>query len=149
MLQKMTNLVPLFLLIWGSACSDPAAAQQKAWESVMAIHDEIMPWMGEMNSIAKEVKSRLADETLSEGQSSQLRTALESLESADAAMWKWMNNLKQLDKLQAEETHEAIMDYLMKEEAAIIALKDQMKSSMEEGKAALAASLSSTENSNQ
>ncbi len=148
MLLKITNLVPLFLLIWGSACSDPAAAQQKAWQSVMAIHDEIMPWMGEMNSIAKEVKSRLADETLSEAQSSQLQAALASLDSADATMWKWMNGLKQLDKLQAEETHEAIMDYLMKEEAAIIALKDQMKSSMEEGKAALAA-LSSTENSNQ
>lgn len=133
---------------WMLACSDPEAAQQKAWDGVMVVHDEIMPWMGEMNRITQDLKAKVADPSLSVEVASQIQTAVQNLDAADAAMWRWMNSLRNMDELRATETHEAIMAYLAAEKQSIEELKMQMQSGMDAGKALLA-SFSGDENQKQ
>lgn len=134
---KLFFLVSLVGSLVFSNCgtkTNPEEAQQKAWEEVMVIHDEIMPWMGELNSIASKIKAGLEVETQTEAVSEELRKALEALEAADAGMWKWMNELKQLDKLRADKSADEIMTYLVDQKAAIAAVKAEMETSMAEGK---------------
>lgn len=134
---KLFFLVSLVGGLIFSGCNakiNPEEAQQKVWEEVMVIHDEIMPWMGELNSIATKIKAELGAGDQTEEVAAQLKTALDALESADGAMWKWMNELKQLDKLRADKSADEIMAYLAEEKAAITAVKVQMESSMAEGK---------------
>ncbi len=151
MLARTLNTVFLAGVLSFSACtntSNEPAAEQQLWEEIMVVHDEIMPWMGELNSIARGVKDKIASGELTEAALSEWQASLGTLESADRAMWKWMNELQQIDKLRQDKSHQEIMDYLAAEKAAIEEVKNLMASSMASGKLLLE-SATSTENPEQ
>lgn len=117
------------------ACSNAQqeTAQQKAWDEMMVIHDEVMPRMSEINALAKIIEASLADTTLN----TELRTAaqqtLADLETADKAMWDWMYGLQHLPDLRADAQHEDILRYIEVETAKISEVKTAMLNSIEAG----------------
>lgn len=117
------------------ACSNAQqeTAQQKAWDEMMAIHDEVMPRMSEINALAKSIETSLADTTLNTELRAAAQQALADLEAADKAMWDWMYGLKHLPDLRADTQHEDILRYIETETAKISEVKTAMVNSIEAG----------------
>lgn len=109
--------------------------EQKAWDEMMVIHDDVMPKMSAINAAARDLKDwgTANRETMANGDLERISVALTNLSVADDGMMNWMNGLKQLDKLRAESDHAAIMRYLDTQTQIIAKVKDQMLSSIEEG----------------
>ena len=99
------------------------------WEAVMAVHDEVMPKMGELSSLKKDLKNLPQDSLVQAG--------ITELTLAEDAMWDWMHELRPHDEIEqmAQEEAEA---YLTQEKEKISAVKDKMLHSMETAKSLLA-----------
>lgn len=130
--------LPLFF----SACANQQATdtegstEQEAYEEMMAVHDEVMPRMGEINRLSRQLRSAYETvDTTDRELLGQIDNAVRALEEADQGMMAWMNmnagNL--LEKLRADKTHEEIMAYLKKEKAAISEVAEKMRSSIAQG----------------
>ncbi len=107
--------------------------QQKKWEEVMAVHDEVMPRMSEVNRLTEQLKERM--ETAPEAEKQELSQAVQQLEAADKGMWDWMYGIKQLGELRDSLAHEGIVEYLNTEEKKIAEVRDQILSSIDNAKA--------------
>jgi predicted transcriptional regulator len=132
----------VFSLMYFASCGGPNQAeldqQQQEWEAVMAIHDEVMPKISEMNQISRELKKVEERETeLFETYQDRILGSKQKLEDAEEAMFSWMNEIKQLDKLRADKSHEEILAYLAEEKVKITAVKEAMLESLEDGLALL------------
>ncbi|HHL51879.1 MAG TPA: hypothetical protein ENJ39_00755 [Flammeovirgaceae bacterium] len=90
----------LVILLWGIACARQTATdsdcatlacqRQQAYDQVMAVHDEVMARMPQLDSLAGLLKERLNTPTDSL-QAVEVQQALTALEAADQAMWDWMH----------------------------------------------------------
>ncbi|MDX1940078.1 MAG: hypothetical protein SFU99_05965 [Saprospiraceae bacterium] len=131
----------LIFLILGSfalSCDQTAkqqAQEQQLWDQVMAVHDEVMPKMGEMNQLSRDLRTKLEelDTTLTE-QREQMMMGIRALEQADEGMMSWMSAIEPLDELHENKTHEEIMAYLKEEQQKVSKVKEDMLKSIEEGK---------------
>ena len=131
----------LFFAMCTSSCSTSTpqekkettiTIQQKSWDEVMVIHDEVMPKMSELNKISKQLKEKsqvIRDEVLQP----KIIMAIEALEKADEGMWSWMHGLQQLKALRQEKTHDEIMIYLSGQLTAIKKVKIDMEESTKNG----------------
>lgn len=115
--------------------------QQKAWDEMMVIHDEVMPKMSDINRINNDLQTWAVanKEKMTSGDLERIAVGLKELTAADDGMMNWMNGLQQLDGLRAELGHDAIMSYLNEQSEIITKVKDQMLSSIAEGQALLTA----------
>ncbi|MGD1842109.1 MAG: hypothetical protein ACFB0B_14615 [Thermonemataceae bacterium] len=116
-----------------SACEEqnPKLAQQNALEKeVMAIHDSIMPRMGQLKALKKAFKDSLAisaaDSTVDNPFETTLQSNLAALDEADKAMWDWMHNYQAPDSVQID----ANLIYLEEQKKLILEVKEKMESSM-------------------
>jgi len=104
----------------------------------MAVHDEVMPKMGDLNRLSRGIRAQMDTvppiDTLLKLQQLDL---LIRLEKADEGMMVWMKELKILDELRATKSHQEIIRYLESEKVRIGAVRDSMLASIEAGKAAL------------
>ncbi|HMQ64524.1 MAG TPA: hypothetical protein PKE06_27820 [Flavilitoribacter sp.] len=109
----------------------PAEEQSGAglWEEVMAVHDEVMPKMGELSSLKKDLRNLPQDSLVQAG--------ISELTLAEDAMWDWMHGLKPHDEIE-EMGQEEAQTYLEQEKEKISAVKDKMLHSMETAKSLLA-----------
>jgi hypothetical protein len=141
----------IFILIAGwmmivSSCGGNKAEEQKKQQEalakeVIAVHDEIMPKMGELMSLKKKVKAKAEAWTATPGEGTEAKTAeaeeiVAALEAADKAMMDWMH---EYNGGQGLYEHEAIMEYLNGEMEKIKKVKEDMLSSMERANAFLEA----------
>ena len=57
----MRQTIFLFLLIAlaFSACNTEQSAQEKLWDEMMAVHDEVMPKMGDLNRLSRNIRAQL------------------------------------------------------------------------------------------
>ena len=144
--MKLQNSVALFLffaLVFHSCTSPGAAKQEKqteleAFESMMSIHDEVMPKMGEINRLSRKLKQSFERmDTTDRELMGKIDNTLRALEAADQGMMAWMNMNAGgvLEKLQAEKGHEEIMAYIKSEETTIKTVAEQMNTSIAQGKA--------------
>lgn len=130
-------LLPLFIL---SACNQnasekdelaeaPDAVAQKRSE-VMAVHDAIMPKMGALMNLKKQLreKASVLDSTniAHEEQFDSIQLSIEQLEAADEAMMQWMRTYK--DPAGSISDNEAIA-YLKQKEQEILKVKVGMQES--------------------
>ncbi len=72
--------------------SESTAEQQKAeadqkWEELMALHDEVMPEMGEVNRIKRTLRSM---ENIPEAMQAEVAQMITRLDKADESMMSWM-----------------------------------------------------------
>jgi len=106
------------------------------YDQMMAVHDEVMPRMGELNRISRSLKEyRENHPEMTDAIRQRIEQAIEQLEAADEGMMSWMGTDRKPETLRGKDMeHQAIMDYLKKEEAAIRQVKQDMEQSMENGR---------------
>jgi len=134
----MNKLQALFLLplLLFTACMSPKQKEENLAKEVMAIHDEVMPRMGEISSYRRELKQKLqAQEFQFSAETRQERLAMErlvtKLDSADKGMMDWMHNYNGGQDLY---THKEIMEYLEGEKKKISDVKVYMEATLDETK---------------
>lgn len=127
-------LLALVALAGLSACANNKAEetdQQKLWDEMMVVHDEVMPKMSDINALSKQMEAALSDTTLTEELRDAARKSLYDLQAADKAMWDWMYGIQQLPDLRTSKKHEEILQYLQEETTKIMAVKSSMLASIE------------------
>jgi len=144
----MNRIKTLFLAVIigfaALACeSGPSEEEQQnsMKDEVMEIHDEVMPKMGEMNTLKNELladaESLAIDSTNVENieKSNTLKQIAAELEEANKSMMDWMRNYKpNFD----EQTHEEIMQYLEEQKMKAGEVKNKILTSIEKAKAKIA-----------
>lgn len=131
-------LLALAFLAGLSACGTnqaQEAEQQKLWDEMMVVHDEVMPKMSDINALSKQMEAATADTALTDELRDAARKALYDLQAADKAMWDWMYGLQQLPDLRNGKKHEDILKYLQDEIGKITEVKNAMLGSIEAAEA--------------
>lgn len=126
--------IPFLFSCSGGAEESQNAEQQKLWDEMMAIHDEIMPAMGEIFKYSKELQTHLDSTEVETALQSEIEATIEQLNQADDGMMDWMAALKQPSELKESMNHKEIMEYLKTEHEKIEVVKQQMEESIENGK---------------
>ena len=131
----------IFAFILAACGANKAEEQKKQQETlakeVMDIHDEVMPKMGELVSLKKQVKQLVnnwtADSlnTSNDVKITEAGTLIEKLEAADKGMMDWMH---EYNGGQGLYEHDLIMEYLNAEKVKITQVKTDMNASMDEAK---------------
>lgn len=140
-MRYLTTLLIVFLTLSLTSCKEhkeePAKNQMA---EVMAIHDEVMPRMGEIAKLVGELKP-MVDST---AQGQKYEAAVEELQIAHKSMMDWMQNFgNRFDPdeiLHGKELTEQKQEWLDEEEERVRALRDQINSSIEKAEAVLAES---------
>lgn len=107
--------------------SSEAEKEHILYKEVMAIHDEVMPLMGELMAMNKKIKNK--------DSSSQKATELVVyLEEANESMMDWMRKFNpNIDNM----THEETMNYLEEEKKKIVEVREKMLSAQNKASAFL------------
>ena len=94
MLHKLPFLSILFgLLLFSSCKSEHSTEVQKLYDEVMVIHDEVMPEMGTIHKLKKQLKGLLKNPSATLDQAD-VKKNIEALDQADEAMMDWMHQFK-------------------------------------------------------
>lgn len=123
----------LFFSCGGGSVAAPEAEEQKLWDEMMAIHDEVMPAMGDIFKYSKGLKTYLDSTEVDAALEAEIEAILEQLDKADEGMMDWMAELKQPGELKKTLSEKEVLDYLKKESEKIKVVKTQMEESIEEG----------------
>jgi len=116
-------LIFLCLIALFSSCREKSTLEQE----VIAVHDEVMPKLGELNKDRKNLQAILKS-TTDETVKAELLAAITSLEKADDGMMDWMSDWK----VPSEPTEQK--PYLEKEMIRINKVKTDMLESMRTAK---------------
>lgn len=136
-MKKIFRVLTGILLLYIFACqsNDPNhIAQESLKDELMVVHDEVMPRMGEIHKLKKQLK-KLSSKSIEGTDNSDLeeiRNAIKDLEKADDGMMEWMASFKSPSKLRGEKSHDEIMNYLKDEKIKIEQVKVDMTKSIEQ-----------------
>lgn len=112
------------------------SAQQKLWDELMAVHDEVMPKISNIHKLSRQLRNHQETTSgLSSEVTANINGTVEMLDAADESMFSWMNNLRQLKPLQDTEKHKEILSYLKSEQEKMNKVKADMLNSITEGAA--------------
>lgn len=136
--MRQTAFLFLMIALTFSACNTEQSAQEKLWDEMMVVHDEVMPKMGDLNHLSRDIRAQLDTvppiDTLKKLQQLDL---LIRIGKAEEGMMAWMSELKLLDDLRATKSHKEIIQYLETEKQRIGAVRDSMLAGIEAGEAEL------------
>ncbi|MBK6904066.1 MAG: hypothetical protein IPH04_15030 [Saprospirales bacterium] len=121
----------------GSHTEEQLATQEQKRLEVMAVHDAVMPFMSDLNRLARQLKP-LSQEgsTLGEDEREVLWDVVKRLEQADEGMMSWMGEFQNnLDPMRDSTDHQGVMNYLEAELGKVKEVENQMRSSMQDGEA--------------
>lgn len=121
-LYTVLSIFSISLLLYSSCGPKKITPQSELQDSVMAIHDEVMPKMRDIYKLRKGLKKKaklVPDD-------SQVNLILESLQSADDAMMDWMASYDA-----PSEGAKGAMEYLAREKAKIEKVRIEMLSAIE------------------
>ena len=121
-------VISVYLLTYSSCGPKKITPQSQAHDSVMEIHDDVMPKMKDMYRLKKGLKNKIK-EGLSDDQIAQVIHLRESIEKADDAMMDWMAGY---DK--PSEGAAGAMEYLEREKVKIEKVREEMLSAIENAK---------------
>lgn len=149
-------------VIWLSSCQPSPSAEesknitqaQDIYSEAMAIHDEVMPRMGEIMQLRQAIETRIdslhqLDSAVYADTVQYMQFVARNLQYADQAMMQWMRNVKKVPGLaeaqtayQDEMSMETgdttnIVQIQQSQKTAIEQVKQQMESSIEEAKSVL------------
>ncbi len=100
-----------------------AEKQKQLVAEIMVVHDEVMPMMNKIEEIQKQLRTELPkikDNVLK----NKVLSSLSGLESADKAMYDWMDNYK------AEPEPSIAMQYFTEEKVRVDAMAEKVKSAI-------------------
>ncbi|MAT53636.1 MAG: hypothetical protein CMN32_04090 [Saprospirales bacterium] len=118
---------------------DPAVASQDSLRDVvMEIHDAVMPKMGEINRLQRELRKwKEAHPDAEPATKEEILKTLDWLTKADEGMMDWMAGFSQPANLRDSLSHEAIMEYLAGEQKKVQVVYDDINGSIAAAKALL------------
>ena len=94
MLKKLSFLSIMFGLLFFTSCKSGYSPEvQKLYDEVMVIHDEVMPEMGTIHKLKKQLKSTLK-ETSDDLSKENITNNIKALDLADDSMMEWMHQFK-------------------------------------------------------
>ena len=138
---QLSSILLLFTLV---ACQNSGPASQQSLEEeklhkkILAIHDEVMPRMGEINKLRKKLVESLDAGTFkSEEDIKAAKEAVQYLENADEGMMQWMHDYKKPSELQKDKSPEEVMAWLKEEYKKVEKVKYDIQTSIKEAKALL------------
>lgn len=124
----------LFLSIY--SCKGPVENNNSQMETVVAVHDELMPKMVEITRLQEQLTSALPDSVRTKEQSK----TIDDLGLAHDAMMSWMRDFGQAfdfeEITQGKPLTEAKKDSLNKYEQSVLELQDQMLTAISNGQEA-------------
>ncbi len=124
MLNKLTILSLLFgLLLFGSCKSGYSPEVQKLYDEVMVIHDEVMPEMGTIHQLKKQLKKALPN-AQGDIDKQVINDNIRMLDFADDSMMDWMHQFK----VPEEGSEEQKLNYLMDQKEKMGLVSKDMKS---------------------
>lgn len=131
----MNNLKLIFLVIivtW--ACAGPQTPEgierEKLYDEVMTLHDEVMPYIGQMKKLKKKIQ--ITQKELEEGQDTTiLSNCYNKLVSADKGMWDWMYAQGEYDNIS---TVDSSILFLKKQKLVIEIVNKEIKEALICGK---------------
>lgn len=109
-----------------------ASPNQALYDQVMDVHDEVMPKVGEINRLQRELKEKIASSPdMVAERKAELEQVISNLDSASNAMMTWMHEFNPLpDSVDQEKARE----YLETEMERIRKVKTLMLESIEKAK---------------
>ena len=122
-----------------SACGGSGSSPSELETQVMAIHDEVMPKMGEINQQSQRLSAELAKLQASEdpdpARVNQLEATISDLKDADQKMRTWMRNYaKDYVKEKEHMTEEEQLALLQVEMDRVQDVKDAINGSLAQAK---------------
>jgi len=143
---KRVGILLSITAILGFGCSNKSGQQeqegqvtndkleQKIYDEVMEIHNEMMPKMKDLFDIRKDLEAK-ADSLEKLGVAvEEFRKKIADIEGGEEAMMDWMRNFTALPNTTP---HDSIMDYMNDQKEKIYRVKDVMTKALEEGKGML------------
>lgn len=134
LMKNIYVVLVLLLAVW--ACSDKEKEEKDSlMKQVMEAHDEVMPKMGDLRRLGKDLRdkadslSALNDTSYTE-QIQQLRAASEQIEDANESMMEWMRQFEVPDN---EAPVKEVLVYLREQKQKIDQVREEMLRSLEEG----------------
>lgn len=132
------NRIIFFLAGVSLLCFTSSCAQKKQdalRDELMAIHDDVMPKMGELTTLAGQLKQVIAtDSTLTESERTEIESAITRMALAEEGMMDWMATFRQPEVLRDKMENEAILQYLEAEKQKINEVAVQIRSGIDSGK---------------
>lgn len=125
----------LMLLVFVFSCQSPNDGQvEDLKKEVMALHDEVMPKMGELRRTRKDLMLQ-ADSLMQSDpeRAAMLTTVSNNIADANEGMMDWMRNYEPA----FEGTEDEIMIYLEEQKKSIQKVKEAMESSLAKGQEVL------------
>lgn len=136
-----TFLMALIGLLVFTSCGDGGKAEREALrDEVMAVHDEVMPKMGDFRKLEKQIVS-LSDSLLQADSTNRdsvtdLVARTVELAAAKESMMAWMRQYNP-EVMEDGTPHEEVMSYLKEQKVAIEKVRDQMNQALSSGEEAL------------
>jgi hypothetical protein len=135
-MRYLTTFALLIFSLSFYACDSlESTAEEAAFETMMDVHDEIMPRMGEVNKLSRELKGlEAANDTTNRELMGEIDGAIRALENAHNGMMAWMNmnGGNKLEQLRKEKNHDETMAYILDEEEKIIKVKEDIETSIQQ-----------------
>jgi uncharacterized lipoprotein NlpE involved in copper resistance len=128
LLKSINTLILIGIILLGCNSSSQNDELKNLRTEVMAIHDEVMPKMGELRQVEKSLRSASEDQADSVGNA--MIEAANAIGVANENMMVWMRNY---DPTFAGED-EDVKAYLEEQKDAITKVRDDMLNSLEAGK---------------
>ena len=107
---------------------------QALYDEVMKVHDEVMPKMGDLYKLKKDLEKKIADApSMAEEKKKELEAIIAKLDSADQGMRDWMHHF---DPIPDSVGEEKAREYLEDEMEKVKKVKEDILEAMEEAKGA-------------
>ncbi|MEQ9424347.1 MAG: hypothetical protein RJQ09_08030 [Cyclobacteriaceae bacterium] len=126
---------PVIVLLIVSCGEDKKALRQARFDEVMAVHDEVMPEMGTIRKLQKDIlaKAELISVEDSTGSAqNDLQVLAQELEAANESMMDWMREFSDPGE---DIPHEEAMSYYEDQLKKVTEVKRSMLEAIEKGKA--------------
>ena len=134
-------IASMLLMALAFACGGTGSANagEKIEKEMMAEHDRIMPKMGELNELYKEMRQYLfQDTTMTMETRENLSMVTVNLKEAEESMMNWMNGISDLELNKVSMKPEELEKYLTTQKEEIIRIGQFTDETIDKAKKALA-----------
>ncbi|MEQ9297013.1 MAG: hypothetical protein RIF33_00545 [Cyclobacteriaceae bacterium] len=137
---SITFLSTLIAVVFFTSCGDGGQAErEKLRDEVMALHDEVMPKMGDLRKTRKSLEAladSLAMDSLQAAQAQEFRAIAKEIGDANESMMAWMRQYEP-SVMEDGTPHGEVMAYLKEQKEAIVKVKQDMIESLSKGTEAI------------
>ncbi|MBK9488909.1 MAG: hypothetical protein IPO07_08995 [Haliscomenobacter sp.] len=138
-IRMMIASMLLMALIYACGTGSAGVQEQQIENEMMAEHDRIMPKMGELNDLYKDMRQYLfLDTTMTMDTRERLSMVTVNLKESEEEMMNWMNGISDLAQKKTTMKSEELIKYLTEQKNEIKRIGDFTDKSITEAKTALA-----------